>query len=165
MTHPHLGWWWYHANRQKASQTKTVSLMLLFLAHPLASQSVVFSDVAESDEGFEKSSITKHSLDWNKCFQNNNNTFYQGGSKHNLQDFTRFYIFTFLFFYWIIHFICINFYLVLQHYLECLWPRFLSVFSFVTKKYLFPYIGDSNEFWDLPPHSSLTQHPQVHCSG
>ena len=31
-----------------------------------------------------------------------------------------------------------------QFYLECLRPRFLCVFSFVTKKYLFRFIGDLN---------------------
>ena len=79
---------------------------------------------------------------------------------------TGFYAFLhicFSFFYWIIHFICINFCVVQQHYLQCLWPRFLCVFSFVTGKYLFPY------WWFqllLRSHFSLKQNiPQVHRSG
>ena len=124
--------------RHKASQTKTLRLIL---SSPTA-HSVVSSDVAEWDEGFEKSSITKHSLGLKWVFSKQQyNTFYQGGSKHIYRIFRVFtyLLFFLLFFYWIIHFICINFYLVQQHYLQCLWPRFLAVFSFVTRKYLFPY--------------------------
>ena len=91
-------------------------------------------------------------MDWIECFQNKNNTFYQGGANTSTQDFLRFYIlFTFLL-YWIIHFYKLLFGAATRSLVFV--TQISLCISFVSGKYLSFLIGDSNYFWDLTNKTS-----------